>query len=88
MSASLLRWKIQRHVTDHNTLREIRLSDDNGTHLLENLNKHGIVFGWSKGSAHISQSRVDAFNVELIFQRDRDSMQWSSELSGIFKLGI
>lgn len=74
--------------TNHDTLWKVCLRDDDSAHVLQDLHEHCVFLGRGEAPAHISQGRVNAFDIELVFQRDRDSMQGTLELSGFCKLDV
>lgn len=74
--------------TNHDTLWNVRLRNDDSTHFLQDLHDHRVFLGRGKGPAHVSQGRVNALDVELVFQRDWNSMQGPFKLSSLCKIGI
>ena len=70
-----------RHQTCHNTLRQVRLRNEDYARILENLDKIGILMRWLERSANVSKRRVISFDTELIFDGHRHAMQWSDSSS-------
>ena len=74
--------------TNHDTLREVGLGNDNGAHTLQHLDEGRIFRGRCKGSTHIADGGVDALHVELIFQCYGNTMQRAFQPAGLFPFEI
>jgi len=74
--------------TDHDTLRQVRFRDDDGTHVLQHLNEDGIFICWREGPAHVAQRGIDIFEIELVLESNGDSMERTFGLLCRFEMDI
>lgn len=74
--------------TNHDTLRQVCFCNDDGTQVLEDLNEDRIFLRGTKRPSDIPQRGINALQIELIFEGDRDSMERTFGPLGSFEMGI
>lgn len=67
----------------HDTLREVRLGENNGAERLQHLDERGIVTGRRADTTDVAQGCVESADIKLVFERHGDAMQRSDSLTVI-----
>lgn len=63
--------------TYHDTLWKVGLANYDSTQLLQDVDQHRILGRWLERPASVAKSSIVAFDVELVFQADWDSVKGS-----------
>jgi hypothetical protein len=71
---------------DHHSSRHIRLAITDSTKFLQHVNERGIVFGWLVHQRREANSTILPLNVEVVFERNRQTMQWPYSLAGFLEV--
>lgn len=74
--------------THHDALRKIGFANHDGTQLPQYIYENCVFGGWFERSAGITKGSVVTFDVELIFQANRDTVERSSGLSFLSIIAI